>query len=107
MIRLLHHKGDRYYFTLCEAGEAMICGGSFLMNNGYIFYVQQHKRKRIQVSLKQYLMQTDKTVIFADGNKLNYKLNNLVLKSPNAKPRNRRTIVRISTYLRIKTKADI
>ena len=51
-------------------------------------------------------MQTDKTVIFLDGNKLNYKLNNLALKNPNAKPRNRRTIVRISTYLRIKTKAD-
>jgi hypothetical protein len=70
------------------------------MNNGYIFYVQQHKKKRVQVSLKQYLMQTDKTVIFADGNKLNYQLSNLVLQNPNAKPRKGRTIVRISTYLR-------
>ena len=105
MLRMLHHKGDRYYFTLCEAGEAMICGGSFLMNNGYIFYVQQHKKKRVQVSLKQYLMQTDKTVIFADGNKLNYQLSNLVLQNPNAKPRRER--VRISTYLKIKVKSNI
>ena len=50
MLRMLHHKGDRYYFMLCEAGEAMISGGSFLMNNGDIFYVQQHKKKRVQVS---------------------------------------------------------
>lgn len=102
---MLHHKGDRYYFMLCEAGEAMISGGSFLMNNGYIFYVQQHKRKRVQVSLKQYLMQTDKTVIFADGNKLNYQLSNLVLQNPNAKPRRER--VRISTFTKIKVKSNI
>lgn len=105
MLRMLHHKGDRYYFMLCEAGEAMISGGSFLMNNGYIFYVQQHKRKRVQVSLKQYLMQTDKTVIFADGNKLNYQLSNLVLQNPNAKPRRER--VRISTFTKIKVKSNI
>ena len=105
MLRMLHHKGDRYYFMLCEAGEAMISGGSFLMNNGYIFYVQQHKKKRVQVSLKQYLMQTDKTVIFADGNKLNYQLSNLVLQNPNAKPRRER--VHISTYLKIKVKSNI
>ena len=105
MLRMLHHKGDRYYFMLCEAGEAMISGGSFLMNNGYIFYVQQHKKKRVQVSLKQYLMQTDKTVIFADGNKLNYQLSNLVLQNPNAKPRRER--VRISTYSKIKVKSNI
>jgi hypothetical protein len=102
---MLHHKGDRYYFMLCEAGEAMISGGSFLMNNGYIFYVQQHKKKRVQVSLKQYLMQTDKTVIFADGNKLNYQLSNLVLQNPNAKPRRER--VRISTFTKIKVKSNI
>lgn len=105
MLRMLHHKGDRYYFMLCEAGEAMISGGSFLMNNGYIFYVQQHKKKRVQVSLKQYLMQTDKTVIFADGNKLNYQLSNLVLQNPNAKPRRER--VRISTFTKIKVKSNI
>lgn len=105
MLRMLHHKGDRYYFMLCEAGEAMISGGSFLMNNGYIFYVQQHKRKRVQVSLKQYLMQTNKTVIFADGNKLNYQLSNLVLQNPNAKPRRER--VRISTFTKIKVKSNI
>jgi len=50
-------------------------------------------------------MQTDKTVIFADGNKLNYQLSNLVLQNPNAKPRRER--VRISTYLKIKVKSNI
>ena len=105
MIRILNNKGKRYCFTLCEAGEAMISGGSFLMNNGYIFYVQQHQLKRVQVSLKQYLMQTDKTVIFVDGDKLNYQLSNLALKNPNAKPRRER--VRISTFTKIKVKKII
>ena len=105
MIRILNHKGKRYCFTLCEAGEAMISGGSFLINNGYIFYVQQHKKKRVQVSLKQYLMQTDKTVIFADGNKLNYQLSNIVLQNPNAKQRRER--VRISTFTKKKKKSNI
>lgn len=99
MIRALKHKGKRYYFTLCEAGEAMISGGSFLISGGYVFYVHQHKGERVQISLKQYLMQTDKTVVFVDGDRLNYRLDNLALKNPYTKRRRER--VRISTYLRM------
>ena len=50
-------------------------------------------------------MQTDKTVIFVDGDKLNYQLSNLALKNPNAKPRRER--VRISTFTKIKVKKII